>query len=87
MCRCEDVRYSDVLKYKDLPNVDAGLIKRMTRTGMGRCQGRYCGIGLSEIFNKKLTKDNYKQFSFAPQNPIQTVQLKNVGYEKDSHGY
>jgi len=88
LCRCEDVRYSDVLKYIDLPNVDAGLIKRMTRTGMGRCQGRYCGIGLSEIFNKKLTNDNYKQFSFAPQNPINTVQLKNVGYEKEEwYGY
>jgi glycine/D-amino acid oxidase-like deaminating enzyme/thioredoxin reductase len=87
-CRCEDVKYSDVLKYKDLPNVDAGLIKRMTRTGMGRCQGRYCGIGLSEIFNNKITNENYKQFSFAPQNPIKTVQLKNVGYEKKEwYGY
>ena len=88
LCRCEDVKYSDVLKYKDLPNVDVGLIKRMTRVGMGRCQGRYCGIGLSEIFNKKITNNNYKQFSFAPQNPIKTVQLKNVGYEKEEwYGY
>jgi glycine/D-amino acid oxidase-like deaminating enzyme/thioredoxin reductase len=87
-CRCEDVRYSEILKHKDLPNVDAGLIKRMTRTGMGRCQGRYCGIGLLEIFNKKISNENYKQYSFAPQNPIKTVPLKNVGYEKEEwYGY
>lgn len=87
-CRCEDIKYGEVLKYKDLPNVDAGLIKRMTRTGMGRCQGRYCGIGLLEIFNKKISNNNYKQYSFAPQNPIKPVPLKNVGYEKKEwYGY
>ncbi len=87
-CRCEDVNYGEVSKYKDLFNVDAGLIKRMTRTGMGRCQGRYCGIGLSEVFNKKISNSNYKQYSFAPQNPIKTVPLKNVGYEKEEwYGY
>ena len=82
-CRCEDVKYGDISKYKDLVNTDAGLIKRMTRTGMGRCQGRYCGVGLSELFNKEITNDNYKKYSFAPQNPIKTVPLKNVGYEKE----
>ena len=87
-CRCEDIKYSEILKYKDLPNVDAGLIKRMTRTGMGRCQGRYCGIGLLEIFNKKISNNNFKQYSFAPQNPIKPVPLKNVGYEKKEwYGY
>ncbi len=87
-CRCEDVKYKDVVKYKDTPNVDAGMIKRMTRVGMGRCQGRYCGVGLNEIFKDKLTNDNHKQFSFAPQNPIKTIQLKNTGYEKEEwYGY
>lgn len=87
-CRCEDIKYKDVLKYKNIPNVDAGMIKRMTRVGMGRCQGRYCGVGLNEIFKDKITDDNHKQFSFAPQNPIKTVPLKNTGYEKEEwYGY
>ena len=38
---CEDIKYKEILKYKDTPNIDAGMIKRMTRVGMGRCQGRY----------------------------------------------
>jgi len=87
-CRCEDIKYRDVLKYKDTPNIDAGMIKRMTRVGMGRCQGRYCGVGLNEIFEDKITTENHKQFSFAPQNPIKTVPLKNVGHEKEEwYGY
>ena len=87
-CRCEDIKYKDVLKYKNTPNVDAGMIKRMTRVGMGRCQGRYCGVGLNEIFKDKINNNNHKQFSFAPQNPIKTVPLKNVGYEKEEwYGY
>ncbi len=87
-CRCEDVKYKDIIKYKNIHNVDAGMIKRMTRTGMGRCQGRYCGIGLNEIFKDKISNDNHKQFSFAPQNPIKTVSLKNTGYEKEEwYGY
>ncbi len=87
-CRCEDIRYKDVIKYKNTPNVDAGMIKRMTRVGMGRCQGRYCGVGLNEVFKDKITNDNHKQFSFAPQNPIKTVPLKNTGHEKaEWYGY
>ena len=55
---------------------------------MGRCQGRYCGYGLSEIFKDKITDLNYKQYSFAPQNPIQTVEIKNTSYEKEEwYGY
>ena len=55
---------------------------------MGRCQGRYCGVGLNEIFKDKINNHNHKQFSFAPQNPIKTVPLKNIGYEKEEwYGY
>ncbi len=60
----------------------------MTRTGMGRCQGRYCGYGLAEIFNDKISNLNYRQYSFAPQNPIQNIEIKNTSYEKEEwYGY
>ena len=45
-------------------------------------------VGLNEIFKDKITTENHKQFSFAPQNPIKTVPLKNVGHEKEEwYGY
>lgn len=87
-CRCENVKFNEIKKLKDQKNIDTGLIKRITRTGMGRCQGRYCGYGLSEVFKDKITDSNYKQYSFAPQNPIQTVEIKNTGHEKEEwYGY
>ena len=87
-CRCENVKFKEVLNLKNIKNIDAGLIKRFTRTGMGRCQGRYCSSGLTEIFKDNIDKENYKQFCFAPQNPIQPVPLKYTSYEKDEwYGY
>ena len=88
ICRCENVKFNELNKLKDQKNIDAGLIKRITRIGMGRCQGRYCGYGLNEIFNNRISQSNYRQYSFAPQNPIQNVEIKNTSYEKKEwYGY
>ncbi len=46
VCRCEDVRFSDLAGMHD-----ARAIKLKTRCGMGPCQGRICGPALSEIAN------------------------------------
>jgi thioredoxin reductase len=43
LCRCEGVRFGDVAALLAAGNHDPGSIKRATRLGMGRCQGRYCG--------------------------------------------
>lgn len=44
VCRCEDVRYADLVG-----QYDARAIKLNTRCGMGPCQGRICGPALAEI--------------------------------------
>lgn len=44
VCRCEDVRFSDLAGMHD-----ARQIKLKTRCGMGPCQGRICGPALAEI--------------------------------------
>jgi thioredoxin reductase len=43
LCRCEGVRFGDVDALLAAGMHDPGSIKRATRLGMGRCQGRYCG--------------------------------------------
>ena len=43
ICRCESVD-AGVLRSRIAAGADeSGALKRLTRTGMGRCQGRYCG--------------------------------------------
>ncbi|MEM7731638.1 MAG: NAD(P)/FAD-dependent oxidoreductase [Pseudomonadota bacterium] len=50
VCRCENVSLSAVrAAAENWKCEDINRIKAMTRAGMGRCQGRYCGATLSEI--------------------------------------
>jgi len=45
VCRCEDVRYRDLLPYANWRSA-----KLHTRCGMGPCQGRVCGPAASLLF-------------------------------------
>ena len=73
ICRCEDVRAFDVLRAIKAGASDIGSVKKMTRLGMGRCQGRYCG----PIAIRMLTEQTHKmpnQLSwFAPQVPVKPL--------------
>jgi len=46
VCRCEQVTEAEVLEaiYRGADTVDA--VKHVTRAGMGRCQGGFCGISV-----------------------------------------
>ena len=43
LCRCEGVTAGAIRGLAEAGGDDAGVLKRATRAGMGRCQGRYCG--------------------------------------------
>ena len=43
LCRCEGVTAGTIRGFAEDGDGDAGVLKRTTRAGMGRCQGRYCG--------------------------------------------
>ena len=49
ICRCESVPKADVdaALAEDIAHI--GALKRLTRAGMGGCQGRYCGTLLAEM--------------------------------------
>ncbi|MCB1479993.1 MAG: FAD-dependent oxidoreductase [Rhodobiaceae bacterium] len=51
VCRCENVTAGDIRKAAgdDLGPVEVNRMKAITRCGMGRCQGRFCGPALAEI--------------------------------------
>ena len=69
LCRCENVTSGEIdfiLKdgYRDLSS-----IKRLSRAGMGRCQGRYCANMLLKKI-KSLIPEAVTNDTFAPQIPI-----------------
>ena len=52
VCRCEQVSEAEVLEaiHRGADTVDA--VKHITRAGMGRCQGGFCGISILNYLSK-----------------------------------
>ena len=50
MCRCEAITAGELRRSaKDLGAPEVNRAKAFSRVGMGRCQGRYCGLAGAEI--------------------------------------
>lgn len=49
VCRCEEVRARDIRRYAALGCRGPNQTKAYGRAGMGPCQGRYCGLTVTEL--------------------------------------
>jgi hydrogen cyanide synthase HcnB len=49
ICRCEEVTLADIRDAVEDGATDVNHLKRITRIGMGYCQGRFCGTLINEI--------------------------------------
>jgi glycine/D-amino acid oxidase-like deaminating enzyme len=77
ICRCESVTLAALRRTIARHEVgDLGRLKRLTRAGMGRCQGRYCSTRLAELLGEPLGA------GFAPQMPLRPVPLAALAAEK-----
>ena len=76
LCRCEGVRFGDVDALLAAGTHDPGSIKRATRLGMGRCQGRYCG----PLLAARLAGDRPGQEAdlFAPRPPFKPLTIAEL---------
>jgi NADPH-dependent 2,4-dienoyl-CoA reductase/sulfur reductase-like enzyme len=54
LCRCENVTAGEVRAAADQGLREINRVKAATRLGMGRCQGRVCGIAGAEVLATKL---------------------------------
>ena len=83
ICRCEDVTWGDVRKALNKGYTSLNEIKRITRAGMGRCQGKTCRrILLREIakyYNKKI--EEIDSTTFRP--PTKPVKLGTLAGDDD----
>jgi thioredoxin reductase len=75
LCRCESVAASSVASIVAAGGDSLGSVKRQTRLGMGRCQGRYCIPEVVEWLSR-IDGTLPDEFSFAaPRPPIKPVPL------------
>jgi glycerol-3-phosphate dehydrogenase len=56
ICRCEYVTEAEVINaiHGIIPATNMDAVKRRTRTGMGRCQGSFCGSRVTQILAEEL---------------------------------
>ncbi len=75
ICRCEEVTLGQIEQALAEKMASAGAIKRRTRLGMGRCQGRYCAPVLEALLAERLGVARGEFTGFAPRVPVKPVPI------------
>ena len=73
ICRCEEIRLSQLEESAKPWLAAAGSLKRVTRAGMGKCQGRYCSPILIELASRVSGVEPNSHSGFFPQVPFLPV--------------
>lgn len=81
VCRCEEVTARDVLDAVAIGATGPNQLKAYRRTGMGPCQGRLCGLTVTELMAEArgLTPDAIGYYRLrAPVKPITLAELADM---------
>jgi len=55
-----------------------GAVKRQTRSGMGRCQGRYCGPIIAALAAQHRGEPLTEASHWAPRPPIKPIRIGDI---------
>jgi NADPH-dependent 2,4-dienoyl-CoA reductase/sulfur reductase-like enzyme len=86
-CRCESLTLRQITEAVDASAAaagSAGALKRVTRAGMGKCQGRYCGPLLTTVVARRTGRPVDELAGFAPQVPYKPVPISLVADPADA---
>ncbi len=78
ICRCEEITKGALDAAMDSGHTDIGAVKRATRIGMGRCQGRYCAPALAGYMARRTGAQVGDLSFFAPRIPIKPVSIATL---------
>jgi NADPH-dependent 2,4-dienoyl-CoA reductase/sulfur reductase-like enzyme len=78
ICRCEEVTFGQIeaALAEDIQSI--GAVKRRTRVGMGRCQGRYCAPVLDALLTERCGRPRDEFSGFAPRVPVKPVAIEDL---------
>jgi len=77
ICRCEEVTAGDLRAAQEDGAGSLGALKKATRAGMGRCQGRMCGATVARFATAQAEAD-----WAAPRAPVKPVPVMALAMEK-----
>lgn len=78
ICRCEEIDAGQIRQGLGEQPGHAGTLKRATRVGMGRCQGRYCGPVAARLVAAATGAPVDDRSYFAPRVPIKPVAISSI---------
>ena len=78
ICRCEAVSRAAINEALESGTSTVGGVKRQTRAGMGRCQGRYCGPIMAHLVSGSMESEIEEFSFFAPRPPIKPVPISAI---------
>ena len=84
VCRCEDITESEILEAIAQGATTADEVKRLTRAGMGHCQGRTCRRLVNQMLAKALGQKPEDQRPITQRAPLQPLTLKALAEYKES---
>jgi NAD(P)H-nitrite reductase large subunit len=86
VCRCEEVAKSEILNAIREGARDLDSVKRMTRAGMGMCQGKTCSVLIRNMLHEELHVVKSKLPSVTARPPVRLVPSKAFLEAKEQQG-
>ena len=77
-CRCEEVRAATIARAAREGCAGPNQAKSYTRCGMGPCQGRYCGLTVTEIIARETARTPAEVGALHARFPLKPVTLAEV---------
>jgi len=73
ICRCEEVTLGEILDAVRRGARDADAVKRMTRAGMGLCQGKTCSRLVAAIIARETGQPAHDIRPVTPRLPVRPI--------------
>jgi len=78
ICRCEELTLAEIDSGFAEGTQSIGAVKRATRAGMGRCQGRYCGPVLAALAASRQGRPLDEAAHWAPRPPVKPIRIADI---------
>lgn len=86
VCRCEEITKSRVAEAAKEDDFGIGSVKRTTRIGMGRCQGRYCMHAVAPHLAREQGVPLDDLAFFAPRPPVKPISISTIAISRMEAG-
>ncbi len=78
ICRCEGVTVKEVRRRISEGADTLGALRKSTRAGMGRCQGRFCGLAVADLLARQTGQPVGQLEVATPRPPVMPIPLHGL---------